>query len=51
MLEITDEAARALRRKGKRIAPEVPLESDDGETGHADPDHGQGGFPSRQTGI
>ena len=51
MLEIANEAAGALSGKGKRVAPKIPLEGDDGETSHADPDHGEGRLSSGQAGI
>ncbi len=51
MIEITDEAARALGGEGERVAPEIPLEGDDGEGSHAGPDHAEGRFSTRQTGV
>ena len=51
MGQIADESRCALGGKGEGVAPEIPLEGDDGEAGHADPYHGQGGFPSRQAGV
>ena len=46
MIEISNEPARALSREGQRIAPEIPLKRDDGEAGHANPNHTQSRFPS-----
>lgn len=48
MREVADEAAGALGGEGEGVAPEVPLEGDDGEGGHADPNHRQRRFPPGQ---
>ena len=48
MLQVADEMARPLRGEGEGVAPEVPLEGDDGDGAHADHDHGQSRFPPGQ---
>ena len=51
MMQVTDEAIRRRGREGKRIAPEIPLEGDDGEGAHAGPDHAKGGLSPRQARV
>ena len=51
MMQITDEATRGRRGKRQRVAPEIPLEGDDGKGTHARPDHAEGGLPPCQTGV
>ena len=50
-MQIADEATGGGGGEGKRIAPEIPLEGDDGEGTHARPDHAEGRLPPRQTRV
>lgn len=50
LIEVADEAV-GRRTKSQRVAPEVPLESDDGCGEHADPDEGERGLSARKTRV
>lgn len=50
VFEVTDKAARG-RGEGERVAPEDPLDRDDGEAGKGQVDHGQGVFAPEQAGV
>lgn len=50
-MQRSDEPTLALGRECQRIAPEVPLKSDDGETGHACPYHAERRLSSGETGV
>lgn|SRR6478609_1796319 len=51
MLEITDEGVVGSCREGEREAPEVPLEDNDGEGHHNNPEHGEGRLSSGKTRV
>jgi hypothetical protein len=50
LVEVADEAV-CRGAKGERVAPEVPLEGDDGGREHAGPDHGQGRLSAGKTRV
>lgn len=41
LLQVSNETAGAVLRKGQAVAPKVPLKGDDGHAGHARPDHAE----------
>lgn len=49
--KITDEGVVGGLGEGQRVAPEVPLEDDDGEGHHDDPEHREGRLSSSETGV
>lgn len=51
VLEITDEGVAGRLGEGERVTPEIPLEDDDGEGHHDDPEHGEGGFSAGETRV
>ena len=51
MLEIANKAIGPRVGERERIAPEVPLEGNDGEGSHTRPDHTQGRFPACETRV
>lgn len=51
LVQVANEAIGGVCAEGQRVAPEVPLESDDRGRGHAGPDHGEGGLSARETGV
>ena len=51
MVQIADKAIRGSRREGKGIAPEVPLDIDDGAGGHTRPHHGKSRLSSSKTRV
>lgn len=50
LVEVADEAI-GRRAKGKRVTPEIPLESDDGCGEHADPDKGERRLSASKTRV
>ena len=51
MVHVADEAVRSGRAEGEGEAPKVPLENDDAGAHHGDPEHGQGGLATGETGV
>lgn len=51
MVQIADKPVGCSRAESQRVAPEVPLEDDDGERHHGNPDQRQGGFSSGETRV
>lgn len=51
VVQVTDETVGCSRAEGQRVAPEIPLEDDDGEGHHCDPNQRKGGFSSGKTRI
>lgn len=49
MLQVANETICRGGAEGQRITPEVPLEYDDGETGHTSPDHTKCGLAACET--
>lgn len=49
--QVADKAIRRALAERQRVAPEVPLEDDDGEGAHAGPDHGQRRLAAREPGV
>ena len=49
--QITDVSVGRGRREGEGVAPEVPLESDDGQRSHTGSDHAQGGLSTGETRV
>lgn len=46
-MQVADKAVGGRRAEGQRVTPEVPLEDDDAEGHHDDPDQRQGRLSSR----
>ncbi len=51
LAQIADEGVAGVGAEGERVAPEVPLEGDDGHGEHAGPDHAQGRLSAGETGV
>jgi len=50
-MEIADEAVRGGRAERQRVSPEVPLEDDDAERHHDDPDEREGRLSAREARV
>lgn len=51
VLKITHERVVGSCGEGERETPEIPLEDDDGERHHDNPEHGESRLSSSKTGV
>jgi hypothetical protein len=51
VLKVANEAVRRIGGESQGVAPEIPLEHNDREGHHANPEHGQGGLSPREAGV
>lgn len=51
MLHVADEAVAGVTAEGERVSPKVPLKDDNGKRHHCDPEHGEGGFTTGESGV
>lgn len=51
VVHVADEGVSGCLAEGERVAPEIPLEDDDAEGHHDDPEHGEGRLSSSEAGV